>query len=84
VINYGKTDVGVVPMQEEAYLTVEDICRMLRVSEQTVWKWIRDGDLRATKFGRAYRISPADFEEFRKNPPQEKRKQPPGESPGKE
>ena len=46
--------------------TVADIGEELRVHEQTVRRWIREGQLRAYNFGgkTGYRIKEEDFEEF--------------------
>jgi len=51
----------------EPMLTVQDITKLLKVHEETVRRWIRTGELRATLLGSAkggYRIRRADFEEF--------------------
>jgi excisionase family DNA binding protein len=37
-------------------LTVEDVATALHVSEQTVWKYVRDKRLPARKVGRRYLI----------------------------
>jgi excisionase family DNA binding protein len=43
-------------------LTAEQVARRLNVTKHTVWKWIREGRLRATRFGgRAYRINEEDL-----------------------
>lgn len=39
-------------------LTVEQAAGHLRVSPQTVRRWIRNGELKATKQGRDYAITP--------------------------
>ena len=46
--------------------TVADIVEELRVHEQTVRRWIREGHLRAYNFGgkTGYRIKTEDFEAF--------------------
>jgi excisionase family DNA binding protein len=54
-------------MQDEApFLTVQDIAERLQVSEQTVRRWIKTGQLPAIELGGQYRVSPDDFREFLK------------------
>lgn len=49
-----------------SYLTTKDVADRLMVQEPTVWKWIREGQLTATKVGRRYLISPRDLDDFLK------------------
>jgi excisionase family DNA binding protein len=53
-------------MTEERWLTVEDIVDMLKVHEQTVRRWLREGELRGVLLGRkaGYRIRESDLEAF--------------------
>ncbi|VWB70211.1 DNA-binding protein [Burkholderia arboris] len=44
--------------------TVEDTAARLRVHPKTILRFIRDGKLRATRVGRAYRILAADLAAF--------------------
>jgi excisionase family DNA binding protein len=46
------------------WLKVEDIARELDLHVNTVRGWIRDGKLKATRFGRDYRIKREDYEKF--------------------
>ena len=46
------------------WLKVEDIARELDLYVNTVRGWIRDGKLKATRFGRDYRIKREDYEKF--------------------
>lgn len=41
--------------------TLQEACRVLRVSEPTVRRWIKGGRLRARKIGRDYRILGSDL-----------------------
>ncbi len=52
--------------EAENWRTVADIVEELRVHEQTVRRWIREGQLRAYNFGgkTGYRIKTEDFEAF--------------------
>lgn len=49
-------------------LTVEQVAEKLCITRQTIWKYIRDGRLPATSFGKYYRIKKADLEQFIENP----------------
>ena len=56
------------------FLTVEEIAKILRVSETTVRTWIREKKLRGAKFGRDYRVLKTDFDKFVKEQFEEKDK----------
>ena len=53
-------------MVEERWYTVADIVDLLKVHEQTVRRWLRDGELRGYDLGgkSGYRVKAADFEAF--------------------
>jgi len=53
-------------MDEERWYTVADIVEKLRVHEQTVRRWLRDGDLKGYNFGgkSGYRIRASDLDAF--------------------
>lgn len=42
--------------------TPREVARMLKVSERTVRRWVRTGELPALRFGRQLRIPPAAVE----------------------
>ncbi len=46
------------------FFTVEELADKLKVSEQTIRLWIREGRLEAYKFGRAHRIPADAFKRF--------------------
>jgi len=46
------------------WLSVADICEYMDVSAFVVTRMIRGGDLPAVKFGREWRISTQDFENY--------------------
>jgi excisionase family DNA binding protein len=48
----------------EDWLTIEEIAEELRVSEETVRRWIRKKQLKALSIGRGYRIRRRDYEDF--------------------
>ena len=44
------------------FLTCEEVAQQLRVSVETVWRWVRIGKLAAVKIGtRNYRIRQSDL-----------------------
>lgn len=51
----------------EKLLKVKEVAERLNVSESTIKRWCNDGTLKASKFGRGYRIEESDLEEFIKN-----------------
>jgi excisionase family DNA binding protein len=48
--------------QPQLFYTAEEVARLIRVSEQTIRAWIRDGKLPARRFGRNWRIPSADVQ----------------------
>ena len=55
----------------ETYLTVAEICGLLKVERCSVIRWIRSGKLRGFKLagGRLWRVSRSDFQRFLKGGP---------------
>jgi excisionase family DNA binding protein len=51
-------------MQDDIYLTVEEIAKQLKVSPDTVRRWIREGRLPAIDLIGQYRIRRDDYERF--------------------
>lgn len=53
-------------MAEDRWLTIEEITQMLSVHEQTVRRWIREGQLPGVLLGRkaGYRIRESDLNAF--------------------
>ncbi len=45
-------------------MTTHDIAELLKVSEATVRSWIHEGELRAIRFGREFRVAVKDLEAF--------------------
>jgi excisionase family DNA binding protein len=50
---------------ETEYYTVEQVAKLLQVSERSIYNWILSGKLAAFKFGDNWRITPANLEAFR-------------------
>jgi excisionase family DNA binding protein len=53
-------------MIEERWLTVEEIAKQMKVTDQTVRRWLKSGELVGTNFGgrTGYRIREADANAF--------------------
>lgn len=51
-------------MLSKPFMTTQEIAELLKVSEATVRTWIHDGELRAVRFGREFRIAVKDLEAF--------------------
>lgn len=52
------------PLDPNIFLTKEDVRDRVRVSRDTVDRWIAAGLLTVHKFGHAVRISPEDYKAF--------------------
>jgi len=51
-------------MLSKPMLTLHEVAELLKVKESTVRAWIKDGQLRAFKFGRDWRVAVKDLENF--------------------
>lgn len=51
-------------MLSRPMLTLHEVADLLKVKESTVRTWIHDGDLRAVKLGRDWRVAQRDLETF--------------------
>ena len=51
-------------MYQSNFLTVEEVADNLKVTRQTVSKYIRSSELNAVKINKSYRITFKDFESF--------------------
>ena len=45
-------------------LTVEEVVAILKVNRETVYRWLRSGELPSCKIGHCYRVKTKDLEEF--------------------
>jgi excisionase family DNA binding protein len=50
--------------EERSFLTPKEVSDFLRVSTQTVLRWIKEGKLPAYKVGRVWRISKVDLDKW--------------------
>lgn len=57
------------PLEEKAFLTVEDVAQLMNVSKTTVNDWLADHSLKAFRKERTVRISRKAFNEFIDNHP---------------
>ena len=51
-------------MLSRPFFTTHEISELLKVSEATVRNWIHEGELRAARFGREFRVAAKDLEAF--------------------
>ena len=51
-------------MLRAQFYTIHDVADLLKVSDATVRTWIKNGDLRAVKLEREFRIAKIDLENF--------------------
>lgn len=49
-------------MQKPDFYLVEELAEKLRVNKMTIYRWIKAGKLTASKLGKNYRITKAEFE----------------------
>ncbi len=49
---------------EDEYLTPKEVAERLKVTDQAVYKWIREGKIEGYRFGRAVRIPRPSLEAF--------------------
>ena len=49
------------------FIKPKDIAKLLKLNIVTIYEYIRDGRLRAVKFGRKYRVEEKDLEAFIKS-----------------
>ncbi len=46
------------------WLTVEEVAAMLRLNVVTIYRWLRNNELRGIKLGKEWRIKESDLEAF--------------------
>lgn len=51
-------------MHKPDFYLVEELAEKLRVNKMTIYRWIKAGKLTASKLGKHYRITRAEFERF--------------------
>lgn len=53
-------------LQEKEFYLVEELAKKLRVSEMTIYRYIKAKKVKAYKIGKEYRIDRNEFENFLK------------------
>jgi len=51
-------------MSQSAFMTVQEVADLMRVSSMTVYRLIKQGDLRAVRVGRSFRVREADVNDY--------------------
>ncbi len=59
-----KVDPMVQPQFEDLLLTVDEVARLMRVSNMTVYRLIKSGQMAAIRVGKNYRIRRRDMERY--------------------
>lgn len=54
------------PVEEEKYLSVDEVCELLNVSSNTLWRWGKRGYLHPIKVGRTPQYRLSDIKNLRK------------------
>lgn len=49
-------------MQKPDFYLVEELAEKLRLNKMTIYRWIKAGKITASKLGKHYRITRAEFE----------------------
>lgn len=51
-------------MLSKPFYTTHEIAELLKISEATIRSWIHEGELRAVRLGREFRVAAKDLEAF--------------------
>lgn len=51
-------------MTENKFYTILEVAEILRVHRRTVYTYLKNGDLKAFKPGKEWRVTPEDLEDF--------------------
>ena len=54
-------------MPEFVLYTVKEVRKILKVTQRTLYNYIKSGDLKAVKIGKYWRVRESDLEEFINN-----------------
>ncbi len=52
---------------EETMLTIQEVAKILRVSDSTLRRWIAEGKIKGLKFGRQWRFKSAEISQWLEN-----------------
>ncbi len=50
--------------KDDRFLTVQEVAEQMRVSNMTVYRLIKAGELAATRVGRSYRLREAEVDKY--------------------
>jgi len=53
-------------VEDERFYSIEEVAKILKVSDGAVRKWLKAGALKGIKLGRIWRIRESDFDKFLK------------------
>lgn len=53
-------------VEDERFYSIEEVAKILNVSDGAVRKWLKAGALKGIKLGRIWRIRESDFDKFLK------------------
>ena len=59
-----KNDLKNMPTRRSEYLTIPEAAEMLRVSQRSLYRWMREGQLRCFRVGNTTRIAVKDMDDF--------------------
>jgi excisionase family DNA binding protein len=69
-------------LKPNAFYSTGQIAELLQMKQRTIQRWIDDGQLKAYRFGRKYRVRGSDFDQFmelyKMHTPAPKRERTPG------
>lgn len=51
----------------EPYMTVQDVCKYLKISDESLYGWIKNSDIPAHKVGRRWLFDKADLDAWIKS-----------------
>ena len=54
-------------MEEKEFYTLKELTELLQISLRSIYRWLDEGKLHATKVGRVWRVSKKDLQEFLDN-----------------
>ena len=54
-------------MEDKEFYTLKEITELLQVNIRSIYRWIDEGKLHATKIGRVWRVSKQDLHDFIEN-----------------
>ena len=48
----------------EKLYTVDELCELLHQKKSTMWRWIREGKMQASKIGKSYFVKESDLQKM--------------------